>query len=124
MPPGKLDNVVRSGFARFVASHLQPGVLHYGRIEWRGALHDGIKFGCTAALGHQELNADHRSVAHAAVELIEAGLKIVRIEVYKAIRAIGPAFDGAQHLIVFLAELRGRRIHKKWISEREHDPLD
>ena len=72
MPPAKLCQVIGCGFAGPVASYLQPGMLQDGRFHRHRAFDDRVQFGSIAAPRHPQLDTHHRSIAHAAVKLLEA----------------------------------------------------
>ena len=50
--------------------------------------------------------------------------KVIRVKVYKSKRALRPALDRTQDLIVFLTQLVGGRIFYQRVSERKHYALD
>ena len=89
MPRGQFRQVHRRGFAGQVAGDLDPGVLKNDRLELRRACDDRIEFRRVAVLGDPEFHADHRAVADAAVEFVEAGLRVLRVEIDEAERAVG-----------------------------------
>src|SRR6267378_5825547 len=57
-----------------------------------------------------ELHADHRSIAHAAVEFVKARLRVLRVEINETKRAVREVTQCPQHLVVLLAHFLGRRI--------------
>src|ERR1043166_1374058 len=88
MAARELDHVERRRLAGLVSADLEPRVLVDDGLHFRGAADDRIEFGRVATLRDPELDAHHRTVAHAAVELFEAELEVVRIEVDIAVGAL------------------------------------
>ena len=70
----------------------------------------GSSSGASARAGDPELDADHRAVADAAVDLGQARLDVLRVDVDEAERPVVPVAQGLEHLVVLLAELVGRRV--------------
>ena len=80
------------------------------RLQLRGPLDDRVQLRGVGAAGDPELDADHRAVADAAVDLGEALLDVLRVHVDEPERPVVPVAQGLEHLVVLLAELLGRRV--------------
>ena len=110
VPRRQRRQVHRRRFARQVAGGLDPGVLEDHGLQLGGPLHDRVELLGVGAAGHPELDADHRPVADAAVDLGEALRDVVRVDVHEAERPVVPVAEGLQHLVVLPAEVGGRRV--------------
>ena len=87
-------------FAGIVAGGLDPGVLKDDRLQFGGAAHERIGLGTVTPSRHPELEADHRSVTHAAVDLTQAGFNMLGIDVNEAEGPVVPVTQGLQDLVV------------------------
>ena len=110
MPPRQLRQLRRDGFARQVAGGLDVGVLQDDRLEFRGALDDRVQLRRVAMPRHPELHAHHRPVAHAAVQLRQARLHVLGVEIDEAKGPMMPPLQCRQDFVVLLAHVLGRRV--------------
>ena len=79
-------------------------------LEFDGGLDDRIEFFRVASSGHPKLYSDHRSVANASVDLLQAGLDMIRIEINKSKGAMMPMAERLEDFVILGSHLIGRRI--------------
>src|SRR5690349_546806 len=123
MPAGELGEFHGSRFARLVAAGFDPGVLEDYRLQRRGALDDRIEFRHVGPAGNPELHAYHGPVAHAPVEFVEAGLRIIRIQIDESEGPVMPVTECLQDLIILLAQGFRTRIFRHWIPHVDADTV-
>ena len=121
---GEFRQVHRCGFTGQVAGDLEPGVLKHDGFQFGRAFDDRIEFRGVAMLRDPELDAHHRAIAHAAIEFVEAGLRVIRIEIDESECALGKMADGAQHVVVLPAHPFRGRIVTPLHAHEEAQPRD
>ena len=107
MPPRQLGQLRRDGFTRQVAGGLDIGVLQDDRLKLPGAFHDGVQLRRVTMPRHPELHAHHGPVAHATVQLRQARLDVIGIQIDKAKGPMMPALQRREDFVVLLAHVIG-----------------
>ena len=74
-------------------------------LQLCGPFEDRVQFRRVATLGHPKLDAHHRSVPDATVEFIQACLRVFRVQIDEAQRAVGKVAQRLQYLVVLLPHL-------------------
>ena len=124
MAPGEIDNVKRCRFAGLIAAGFKPFVLEDRQVHGNGPLRDGVHFSNVAASLSLDLpDADHWAVPHAAIELLQAEVKIGWAQIHRAIGAVGKGLHRSHHSIIFLAKLLRSRMLIGRISLRKNESL-
>ena len=100
-----------------ITSGLEPGVLEDDSLVLRCPLNNGVYFGRVATLRHPKLYANHGTIAHTAVELLETEFQMVRVQIDECIRPMIPMRESLQDLIIVPPQVRGRRVESPAGSE-------
>src|SRR4030095_8442878 len=123
MPFRQFDKVEWCGFTWKVAAYLQPSVLQDRHVDSGRALCDGVKLRSVTSLRDPQLDTHHRSITNTPVELAQAEVEMVGVQIDKAKRAVRPRAQGFQHLVVCFTQLFRRRILHERHTQRQYEAL-
>jgi hypothetical protein len=99
-------------------------VLEDDGLQRRGAADDRVDLGDVAAARDPQLDADHRPVAHAPVDLRQARLDVRGADIREAERPIVPVRQRLEHLVILPPQLVRTGVGDERVAHEDDDPFD